>query len=51
MTQVVRHIYTDNLAKHAEEAAAQGNTRELYNTTKKLLADAGYTYTDKSTVR
>ena len=49
-TQVVRHIYIDNLAKHAEEAAAQGNMRELYNTTKKFSAVAGYPLTDKPTV-
>ena len=46
----MRHIYIDNLAKHAEEAAAQGNMRELYNTTKKLSVDAEYPLTDKPTV-
>ena len=33
-----KRSHIDNLAKHAELAAAQGNMRELYNTTKKLSA-------------
>jgi len=31
-----KRSHLDNLAKHAEEAAAQGNMKELYNTTKKI---------------
>lgn len=31
-----KHRYTEDLAKQAQEAAAQRNMRELYETTKKL---------------
>ncbi|XP_078357393.1 uncharacterized protein LOC144642296 [Oculina patagonica] len=37
--------HIDNLARQAEEAAARGNMKELYNTTKKLAAR--YQVTDK----
>jgi len=40
-----KRSHLDNLAKHAEEAAAQGNMKELYNTTKKI--SARYQLTDK----
>ena len=33
-----KRSHIKNLAKHAEEAAARGNMRDLYNTTKKLSA-------------
>ena len=41
-----KRSHIDNLPSHAEEAAAQGNMRELYNTTKKLAAQ--YQLKDKT---
>ena len=40
-----KRSHIDNLARQAEEAAARGNMKELYNTTKKLAAR--YQVTDK----
>ena len=40
-----KRSHIDNLARQAEEAAARGNTKEIYNTTKKLAAR--YQVTDK----
>ena len=39
-----KRSHIDNLARQAEEAAARGNMKEIYNTTKKLAARYQVTY-------